>query len=138
MAHEEHRAGSDAATVDHGHDLVNWVKPDSADSLAVARGKPILYDFAAEWCGPCKKMTKDVFADSATAHWINDSFVPARVMDRSVEDGKNSPYVTTLIEKYRIRSFPTLVVAQSGRKPVILAGYPGKDETNRLLRSAID
>jgi thioredoxin 1 len=117
-------------------DLVHWVGPDSAEMLASQSGKPILYDFMAAWCGPCKIMKAEIFADTASASFINSTFVPARVIDRAVEDGRNVPAVEALQKKYDVHAFPTLIVARPGRDPVVLEGYGGKDETLKQLRDA--
>ena len=118
-------------------ELVHWVSADSAEVLSRESGKPILYDFAAAWCGPCKIMKREVFSDADAAAWINEAFVPVRVIDRMVEDRKNSPVVEALQKKYGVKAFPTLVVAPvDSAEATILQGYGGKDETLQSLRAA--
>jgi thiol:disulfide interchange protein len=118
-------------------DLVQWRPIVQAQAASLATGKPILYDFTAEWCPPCRAMGRELFADQQSARRIEALFVPVRVLDRTREDGRNPYDVGALQQRYRVEAFPTLVVvAADGRELGRIEGYPGKAATLQQLTRA--
>ncbi len=108
-----------------------------AEAEATATAKPLLYDFSAEWCGPCHMMQDEIFADARMAAKINTLYVPVRVVDRTNEEGHNSAEVDALQRRYHVDAFPTLVAASpDGVKHDIHRGYPGSVATSQWLLTA--
>lgn len=117
--------------------LVAWSPIVGATSKAAASHKLIMYEFSAEWCGPCRLMERDVFNDPAVAASINRKFVPVRVLDRQREDGKNPSVVEDLQRRFAVRSFPTIVFADQTLTEVDrVAGYRNKADMTTLIESA--
>jgi uncharacterized protein YyaL (SSP411 family) len=118
-------------------DRVHWQPIVFADSLARTERKPILYEFSADWCGPCQTMQREIFSDRDGADRIDKLFVPVRVVDRSREDGRNRPEVAGLQARFGVRAFPTLVVVHPDvGEPAVFTGYPGRDRTLDQLTQA--
>jgi hypothetical protein len=115
---------------------VKWMSHDDGLATARATGKPILYDFTAEWCPPCHLLDEEVFRDAQFAAEINRRFVPVRVLDRQQEEGRNPPHVAALQQQYRIDGFPTVIFASTdGIELARTVGFPGADEFRRVMGS---
>jgi thiol:disulfide interchange protein len=110
-----------------GPSLVKWVPAAEAVRLSQQSGRPILYEFTAEWCPPCRRMDQQVFQNAAIAQRINDNFIAVRIMDRQREDGSNAPEVTRLQNLYGVSGFPTVVfVGANGHLKKRMVGYGGR------------
>ncbi len=116
--------------------LIRWQDREDAPARAASSGKPILYDFTAAWCGPCKLLDKD-WADASVAAQVNGSFVPVRIVDRVREDGRNEPDVAELVRRYEVSGFPTLVAADAeGRLIARHEGYRDRETLVAFLEEA--
>lgn len=85
--------------------------------------KPVLVDFFADWCGPCKtlapilKDTKDELGEDVKIVKID--------VDRNQQ----------LSEKYQVRGVPTLILFKNGQQLWRQSGVVQKSALVQLIRS---
>jgi thioredoxin 1 len=101
------------------------VTDSSWDREVLQSDKPVLVDFWAEWCGPCR-MVSPIVEEVASEHSEN-----LKVVKLNVDD---NPDVT---RKYRVMSIPTLMVFSGGDERKRIVGARGKaqllDEVSEFI-----
>lgn len=95
---------------------------DSSFAKAKLEGKLILIEVSAPWCTICREMETQVLRDSAVNDYINKRFVLLKVNgDLSKIQAESDKYLLNLrgiLEKCKVKSFPTFLVLTANEKPV--------------------
>ena len=104
------------------------VKVTGADFEAVIGGTevPVLVDFYADWCGPCKTMAP-LLDDLASAR--AGALLVAKL------DTDRDPEISA---RYGIRGIPTLIVFRGGRESARSTGAIGSRELSELVDRGAD
>lgn len=106
-----------------------------SDMLKAAKKqhKSIFIDAYTDWCGWCKVLDKEVFADKVFADTLHKYFIPVKL-----EMEKDSLGVI-IARKYGIRSFPiALILNEDGRLITQIKGYSPIDAYTKELQDAIE
>jgi thiol:disulfide interchange protein DsbD len=92
---------------------IQWLDYDEKlVQSAIAQGKPLIIDFTADWCIPCREMEQYTFSSPTVIAKVKQ-FVPLRVdLTHSTK-----PENRSLMEKYRIKGVPTVIfLGRNGRE----------------------
>jgi len=90
-------------------------------SEIINQDKPVLVDFFAEWCGPCKMM-------SPILKQVKDN-LGDRVAIIKIDVDKNQ----ALAAKYQVRGVPTLLLFKKGKQVWRQSGVLQKDEIINII-----
>ncbi len=74
---------------------------EEAIELAAKEQKLIFVDAYAKWCGPCKRMARDVFSQESVGDFYNTNFINMKI---DMEEGMG----ITFRRQYPVSAFPTL------------------------------
>ena len=104
---------------------VNSVNADNFESKVLKSEKPVLVDFWAEWCGPCRALAP-ILEEISTE--IGDQ---AEILKVNVDENEG------LAQQYGIRGIPTLIFFKDGQAQKTLVGNQSKDAIQASLREVI-
>ena len=91
------------------------------DSDVLKSEVPVLVDFWAEWCGPCRMMSSTI--DAVAAEYAGK----AKVGKLNVDDNPGTA------GRFQIRGIPTLLIFKNGAVAEQVVGLAAKDKVQGLL-----
>ena len=102
-------------------DFAKEITDSNFESDVLGSEKPVLVDFWAEWCGPCRMIAPSV---EAVAEEYNGR---ADVYKMNVDENMNVP------QRFGIRGIPTLIVFQGGEEKERIVGAVTREAISKAL-----
>jgi thioredoxin 1 len=102
-------------------DLIKHVSDATFQADVLDAKSPVLVDFWAEWCGPCK-MIAPILDEVATTY--NGKLNVAKI---NVDDNRDVP------AKYGIRGIPTLIMFKDGQLAATKVGAMSKAQLTAFI-----
>ena len=101
--------------------------PDAGafDALVRAAAQPVIVDFWAPWCGPCRMVAPEL------------EKVAAANVGRYLVVKVNTDAVPELGERFRIRSIPTMAVFEGGREVARTSGARPAADIEAFVRQSV-
>ncbi len=101
-----------SASITHG--VFSDLDFDAAKDAATGAGKLFIVDATATWCGPCKMMERDTWANESVKEWFAEHAVAIQVDVDQQSD---------LARALRIEVMPTVIVIRDGEEFDRATGY---------------
>jgi len=104
---------------------IKAITDSSFEQDVLSASKPVLVDFWAEWCGPCRALAP-IFEEVAASHHEQIDF--AKV---NIDENPDTP------AKYGVMSIPTLILFKNGQVEAMKMGLLSKSQMIAFIDSNI-
>ncbi|MEZ5461150.1 thioredoxin TrxA [Dokdonella sp.] len=101
------------------------VSDEQFDAEVLQSSEPVLVDFWAEWCGPCK-MIAPILDELAQTYGGR-----LKVAKINIDHNQQTP------RNYNVRGIPTLMIFKDGKVEATQIGAVSKTQLTQLIDSAI-
>lgn len=102
-------------------ELIHHISDSTFETVVLQSDKPVLVDFWAEWCGPCKMIAPAL--DEAAETYEGK----LQITKLNVDENKDIPV------KYGIRGIPTLMIFKNGELAATKVGALSKAQLNEFI-----
>lgn len=92
-----------------------------AEVIDASKTQPVMVDFWADWCGPCRVIAP------AVEEIASDYSGKLKVVKLNVDDNVNSP------GKFNVRGIPTLLIFKGGQVADQIVGAVPKEQIRKVL-----
>ena len=106
-------------------DLTKEFTTDNFETEVIQSAKPVLVDFWAEWCGPCRQIAPVV------------DEVASEYEGRAVVGKVNIDHHPDIASQYGIRSIPNLLIFSDGKVQQQIVGAVGKGELSEAINKLL-
>jgi thioredoxin 1 len=104
---------------------MNEVTDQNFEQDVLKSDQPVLVDFWAEWCGPCKAL-------APTVEQVAQQYEGrAKVVKMNVDENNQVP------PRYGIKGIPTLILFKDGNEADRVVGNTSKDNISRMIDRAL-
>ena len=104
---------------------VSSVTDSSFEKEVLQSSKPVLVDFWAEWCAPCRMLAPTI---DDIAEQFGES---AGVVKVNVDDN------TSTAQRYGIKGIPTLILFSAGKEVERVVGATSKESISRMIEKHV-
>jgi thioredoxin 1 len=106
-------------------DKVRTVSDSSFEKEVLHSAKPVLVDFWAEWCAPCRMLAPTV--EAVAEHYVESVDVVKLDVDEN----------STTAGVYGIKGIPTLILFRDGKEVERIVGATSKEAISRIIERSL-
>jgi len=121
----ETRCGNCKTTLRPPAEPIEIAGVETFDALIGSAGHPVVVDFWAPWCGPCRMVAPEI------------AKVAASGAGRLIVVKVNTDALPELGERYRIRSIPTMAIFEDGREAARTTGAMPAAQIESFVNGAV-
>lgn len=105
--------------------MIQFLTADDFDEVVSGSDKPVLVDFYADWCGPCK-------AAAPILEEISDDYVDDLLVAKVDVDAQPE-----LAKRFDVLSIPTVILFNEGEEVDRKIGFGGRSGYEELIKKVI-